>query len=187
MPASHVFVPGGGNTYIQIGTSSGAVLDFMSEFNDTPGAALGQATDIQPIGHRYPVEIVTPYGQQSGTITLTVWKKWEHDAWVSAFLYDINGNAFDTENPWSGYETSNGQATGEPVDLAEVLDAQRKLDNNIVVKKLELAANGKAYRAITYKGAVITNITPNGSVKGDTMSATTVITIKYTHIVTTIV
>ena len=186
MPASHVFVPGGGNTYVQIGTSSGVTLEFLSAFNDTPGTALGQATDIQPIGSRYPIEIVTPYGQQSGTITLTVWKTWKHDAWVSAFMYQ-NGTTFGDENPWNGYETSNGQATGEPVDLAEVLDAQRKLDNNIVVKKLEKASDGTDYRAISYQGAVITNIAPDGNVKNDTMTATTVITIKYTHIVTTTV
>ena len=184
MPATHVMVPGGGNTYIQIGTSTGITLEFMSAFNDQPGKTVGQATDIQPIGSAYPIEIATPYAQASGTITLTVWKTWKDDGWVSAFMYQ-NGTDFGDENPWSGYASAHGQAIGKPCDLREVLDAQRQLSNNIVVKKVEKASDGNDYRVVKYEGAVITDIAPDGNVKQDTMTSNCTITIKYTHIVTT--
>lgn len=184
MPVTHVRVLGGGNTYCMIGLNNGVKVGFNATVNDQPGRAVGQETEIQPIGSKYPIEIATPYAMGAGTLTISVYQTWGEDSWVSAFMYD-NGQDFGDENPWKGYNTAHGQETGRPVDLVEVMDAQRKLNHNIVVKTVELGADGTEARINTYQGCVISNIQQDNNIRNDTMTGQGTITFRYTHVVKT--
>lgn len=189
MPVTHVRVPGGGNTYIMMGLSGGKMVEFLSDFQDTAGRPNGNATEIQPIGHKYPVEIATPYSQKAGTLTLNVWETWGKDGWVSAFMYDTGQNAYnigDSNYPWKDYVSPTSGVERLPVDLYEVLDAQRKLTEYITVKKVELGASGQPVRIKTYVNAVIVDIQDNELVDQTTMEKKCTITIMYTNKITTV-
>lgn len=178
MPNTHVRVLGGGNTYVHIGIGKGTVVEFLSEFTDTPGQAVGRVEPIQPIGSPYPIEIATPYAQGAGQITMRVWGTWGSDGWVSAFQYE-NGVDHD-DSPWNGYQSRLNTLDGKPVDLKEVMEAQRKNGQFLTVKKFELGANGDVVRIKNYQGVVITNIQAGETIRNDTMTDTCQITMQYT-------
>ena len=184
MPQTHVRVPGGGNTYFHIGLKGSRKVEFLANYVDTSGTAISQATPIQPIGSVYPVEIATAYGQNMGTLTLTFWNTWGHDGWVSAFMYDNGQNTYsinDAEYPWRGYDSAGSGVTGIPVDLYEVLDAQRKLDEYITVRKFELGSNAEIVRGKSYEKAIITNIGDEERVANNTVESQCTVTINYTN------
>lgn len=189
---TNVRVLGGGNTYVKMGLpgSGGGIAQvvFLANVKDQPGRSVGTPVEIQPIGSRYPVEIPTPYAQGAGTLTLSVWQTWGKDGWVSAFM-SRGSDGLLTEgsaSPWSGYLSAHNSTTrNEPVDLVEVLDAQRKLPGNIIVKKYELGASGDVARVKSYEGAVITDIDAGESVQNDTMDNKVTITMKYRYVTVT--
>ena len=175
MPSTRVRVPGGGNTYFQIGkTGDGYRVDFLANYQDNMGQVVGQTTEIHPIGYRYPVEIATGYAQHAGRLTLTVYALWGEDGWVSAFKYQAG-----TTNQIDSGSYVWGDA-GDPIDLVHVLEAQRKLASPLVVKKFELGADGTTARIKTYNNAIITNIQQNESVRIDTMTVESQIEFMYT-------
>lgn len=190
MPNTHVRVLGGGNTYVTIGVFSkdngDYMLEFCSQFSDTPGNAVGSVQPIQPIGQRYPIEIATPYAQDAGTIEIQVWGTWGSDGWVSAFQ---TRDGQDTgASPWNPQNTSFRSSQGDdthptwPVDLVEVMEAQRKLndDATIVIRKWELGKTGDVVRVKEYEGVVISNINARESFQNNTMTQTCTITFRYT-------
>lgn len=180
MPNTHVRVLGGGNTLVYMGLEGNKVIEFLSSFQDNPGGPVGRTDPIQPVGAKYPIEIATPYAQGAGTLKIEVWGTWGSDGWVSAFQY-VSGKDHE-DSPWKGYHSEGNLLTeGQPVDLFEVLDAQRKLGNNIVVKKVEMGANGEPYRVKTYEGAVITDIQAGETVTNEKMTTTCTITMMYTR------
>ena len=182
MPNTHVRVVGGGNTLVYMGLEGNKTVEFLSQFQDNPGGSVGRAEAIQPVGAKYPIEIATPYAQGAGTLTIEVWGTWGSDGWVSAFQYRSGGDHDDS--PWKGYQSEGNLLTeGQPVDLYEVLDAQRKLgpDKYIKVYKVEMGQNGEPYRVKSYEGAVITDIQAGETVRNDTMTQTCRITMMYTR------
>lgn len=188
MATTHVRVPGGGNTYLQAGVGSIGDVEFLANFNDSPGGPVGRATAIHPIGSAYPIEIATPYAQDHGTLTLTVWSTWGTDGWVSAFLYtgiaqSGDGGTSKITSPWNGYVSPHG-FVGQPVDLREVFDAQRKLTGNksFVIKKFERGADGNTVRVKTYENCVIVDIGATEQVSNERMEQQVTITIWYTHV-----
>ena len=190
MGTTNVRVPGGGNTYIKMGLGSSAQVEFLARFNDQPGAAVGRATPIHPIGKPYPVEIATPYAQNAGQITITVWSTWGRDGWVSAFMrMDSTGEVADAQNsksPWANYTSPNNKDDKHaPVDLREVLEAQRKNKEPLVVHKMELGKNGRVARCKTYQNCVIVDIDARDDVTIDKMTQEVQITIMYTNVVVT--
>jgi hypothetical protein len=165
-----------------------AQVVFLASVRDQPGRAVGNITPIHPIGNRYPVEIPTPYAQGAGTLTLSVWQTWGKDGWVSAFMTRGSGGtlAQGGASPWTGYASAHNATTkSEPVDLVEVLDAQRKLTNNITVKKYELGSNGSVARVKTYENAVITDIDAGENIQNSTMENQVTITLMYTYVTVT--
>lgn len=165
-----------------------AQVVFLASVKDQPGRPVGNAVEIQPIGSKYPLEIPTPYAQGAGQLTLSVWQTWGKDGWVSAFMTrGSDGLLTDSSaSPWSGYSSAhNATAKSEPVDLVEVLDAQRKLNSNIIVKKYELGATGTVSRVKSYEGAVIIDIDAGETVQNNTMDNQVTITLKYTYVTVT--
>ena len=192
MPVGNVRVLGGGNTYIKMGIAEAnggiAQVVFLASVKDQPGRPVGNVTEIQPIGNRYPIEIPTPYAQGAGTLTLSVWQTWGKDGWVSAFMTRGTDGTLSQSgaSPWNGYASAhNATAKSEPVDLVEVLDAQRKLSSNISVKKYELGADGSVARVKSYEGAVISDIDESETVQNNTMDNQVTITLKYTYVTVT--
>lgn len=187
MGTTNVRVPGGGNTYIVMGFDGGTQVEFLSRFNDTPGDTMGRVTPIHPIGSPYPIEIATPYAQQAGNIVITVWSTWGRDGWVSAFM-KRSGNEMtsqDTKSPWSEWGRINNDVDHEPVDLREVLEAQRRSSKSLTVKKIERGKNGSVVRCKEYQNCVISSIDAKDNVSVDTMTQEVTITIMYTNIVVT--
>jgi len=190
MGTTNVRVPGGGNTYIKMGLGEGVNVEFLASFRDQPGGAVGRVTPIQPIGSPYPIEIATPYAQDAGQITITVWSTWGKDGWVSAFMRrsatgELTDNQ-DGKSPWANYTSKyNKDSIHEPVDLREVLEAQRQSDQPLVVEKIELGKNGQPVRSKKYQNCVITNIDAGDNVDISTMTQQVTITIMYTNIVVT--
>ena len=188
MATTHTRVLGGGNTYVEIGLSKTVKVEFLAQIQDTPGGALAQPEQIHPIGSPYPVEIATAYGQQAGTIVLSVWSTWGRDGWVSAFMTtDASGVSQDTTGIWDKFKSENAdnkgnQLDGYPVDLYEVLKAQRMNDGYIQVSKIEKGANGEDYRIKKYQGCVITNIEAPESIRNNTMTQEVRITMMYTNV-----
>lgn len=193
MPKTHVRVLGGGNTYVAIGLNGGTqVVEFLSNINDTPGRVQGQPEAIQGIGDKYPVEIATGYSQGMGTLVLSVWQTWGKDGWVSAFMTTgLDGNMSDTLGIWNEFMTrnanngGNNQLDGYPVDLVEVLEAQRMNPDFIEVRKFEKGADGNIARVKNYHGCVITDIQANENVNNQSMTNTVTITMNYTHVTVT--
>lgn len=190
MGTTNVRVPGGGNTYLKMGLGEGVNVEFLAEFRDQPGQPVGRATPIHPIGSPYPIEIATPYAQGAGQITVTVWSTWGKDGWVSAFMRrsatgELTDNQ-DSKSPWANYvSTYNKDSSHEPVDLREVLEAQRKNDLPFVVEKIELGKNGAPARSKKYQNCVITDIDASDQVTNERMEQRVSITIMYTNIVVT--
>lgn len=188
MGTTNVRVPGGGNTYIKMGLGSSVQVEFLARFNDQPGPTVGRATPIHPIGSPYPIEIATPYAQGVGTITITVWSTWGKDGWVSAFMRR-NGageltDAQDSKSPWANYESRfNKDDPHAPVDLREVLEAQRKNSQPLVVEKIELGKNGRVARCKSYQNCVITDIDARDDVSIEKMEQQVTITIQYTNVI----
>lgn len=190
MGTTNVRVPGGGNTYIKMGLGEGVNVEFLSRFTDEPGRVVGSTTPIHPIGSPYPVEIATGYAQGAGTITITVWSTWGKDGWVSAFMRrSANGDVTDNQDgksPWANYVSAyNKDSAHEPVDLREVLEAQRQNSTPLVVEKIELGKDGKPVRSKKYQNCVITDIGAREDVQINTMEQMVTITIMYTNVVVT--
>lgn len=182
MAVTKVRVPGGGNTFIEMafGSDQTTRVQFLARFNDTPGTAAGTVTPIHPIGYGYPIEIAAPYAQNMGTITLTVWARWGMDGWTSALK---------TTGLLDGYTSNHGHGGAEgntyPVDLYEVLEAQRRKSNYVSVHKVELGGDGNVARIKSYQGAVITNISQPEDITVTTMTVQTTITINYCYVTVT--
>lgn len=201
-----VRVPGGGNTYFKVylnkelangnltsyaaeGTNNNTYLEFLAQYTDTPGAAVSQAQEIHPIGSPYPVEIATAYAQHAGTLQLQFWQQWGEDGWYSAFAGIGNGTFYnDANNAESGFADSpygfaNATLSNEshrPVDLYQVLRAQRKNGGQIGVQKFELGGNGSLARIKTYWGAVITDIQqPENGISVSSMEVRCTVSIMY--------
>lgn len=190
MSQTQTRVPGGGNTYIRMGLTSTIKLEFLANYNDSPGKAVAQPEEIQPIGSPYPKEIATAYAQAAGTLTLKVWNTWGKDGWVSALMSSSDdGSLTDTTGIWDAFvsssSTSKGnQLDGYPVDVKEVLEAQRMNSDSITVQKIEKNAAGDDFRIKNYVGAVITDIDATENVNNSSMPRDTqvTITIKYTNV-----
>ncbi len=181
MPKTHVRVIGGGNTYVRIGLNSGEKVEFIASLSDTPGRINGQPVAIQGIGDKHPVEIATGYSMGAGTLTLKVWETWGEDGWVSAFK-STQGSDNDI---WKRF-VDKGQGHGEsgyPIDLVEVLDAQRLNPDYIFVAKVELGADGSPIRTKIYQGCVITDVDAKEDVDNNKMDKQITITMMYTHVV----
>lgn len=173
MAQSQVRVPGGGNTYLVAG-SGNTKIEFLAEFSDTPGRPVGNVTQIIPIGNGYPQDIVTPYVQGMGTLTLTVWSQWGRDGWVSALEHT---------DVFSGYTSQLGGGTGVPVDLREVFEAQRQSSSGeLNIVKVELGGDGNPVRAKKYIGCVISDISANEQIRQDVMEQKVTVTINYRHV-----
>lgn len=199
MPTTNVKVLGGGNTYVRIGlapnetgqtaseneASSTGNVEFLAQIVDTPGGPLAQPEQIQPIGSPYPVEIATAYGQQAGTLQLTVWAKWAEDGWVSAFRTKGSGKTKDgIPSIWNAFATQSknadmGSSDRVPVDLYEILRGQRLNDAPIQIVKVERDAKGNPARMKWYEGCVITNVDAQERVTQQAMSQQVVITVMY--------
>jgi hypothetical protein len=181
MPQSRVRVPGGGNPYIVVGTG-GYNIELLAEFSDTPGRPVGSFQSIQPIGYRYPIEIVTPYAQGAGTLTLRFWEEWGKDGWVSGFSRDgsiVEGGPW--LNSWTAADGSSMDA-GRPIDFVQVMEAQRKNGEHCIVKKVELGGDGEVARVKVYENCVITDVTStSASVRNDTMDSQCTVTMQYTR------
>lgn len=171
MTTTQVRVPGGGNTYICVGEGDNKV-EFLSSISDTPGSAVGNPTTIHPIGSKYPVEIATGYAQGAGTLRLEVWQLWGKDGWVTVF---------GPSGIFEGYSPANNTYSNDPIDLVQVLEAQRQANAPVVIKKVELGADGNIARIINYKNAVITNIGAQENVRIETMERKVTIDVMYTH------
>lgn len=180
MATTQVRVPGGGNTFMVMGTGKqGVRVAFLANVNDQPGRSVGNATAIHPIGSAYPVEIATPFAQGMGTLTLTVWSQWGKDGWVSAYANDI------TKAPWANYNGPHGDIKGQPVDLREVLEAQRKSlgqDGYILCQKYERGRDTSIVRVKNYEKAVITDIDATDNVSIETMEQRVRITLNYAYV-----
>lgn len=201
-----VRVPGGGNTYFKAylnrsltdtltsyatpGITGGdAYLEFLAQYTDNPGAAVSQAQEIHPIGSPYPVEIATPYAQHAGTLQLQFWQQWGEDGWYSAFANVENGTFYkDANNAESGFADSPygfAKATlsneaNRPVDLYQVLRAQRKNGGQIGIQKFELGGDGSLARVKTYWGAVITDVQqPESGISVSSMEVRCTVSIMY--------
>ena len=172
MAATNVRVVGGGNTLVVVGSGEDAVK-FISQLQDNPGRANANPVAIQGIGDKYPVEIATAYAQKEGTLTLTVWERWGVDGWTS--LFEDSG-IFDN------YTSDMNSASKYPVDLVEVLDAQRKSNTDLKIRKIERGADGNTVRVKTYLNPVITDIDASESVRNEDMVKTVKITVMYTNI-----
>lgn len=186
MARTHVRVTGGGNTYVKIGLNKTKKVEFLAQINDRPGSALANPVPIQPIGSPYPVEIATAYGQGAGTLTLQVWSTWEQDGWVSAFMSNDDDASVDVWDKFRSVRDSNS-GNGYPVDLYEVLRAQRLNDTYIQVEKIEKNSKGEDYRVKSYQGCVITDIDASENVQNNSMDKQVTITMMYTHVITTYV
>ena len=193
MPKTHVRVLGGGNTYVTVGLNNGStIVEFLAQIQDQPGSVNGRPTPIQGIGDKYPVEIATGYSQGAGQLTLQVWQTWGKDGWVSAFMTtDAEGKMSDAVGLWDAFrnknannEGSNG-SNGYPVDVVEVLEAQRLNTDFIQVCKFEKGADGSIVRVKNYHGCVITDIQMNETVRNETMDNPVTITMMYTHFTVT--
>lgn len=180
MPQSTVRVPGGGNTYVVIGTDN-YNIELLAEFTDTPGRLLGNFEDIIPIGYRHPLEIVTPYSQTSGTISLVFWEQWGEDGWVSGFMH--NGSIIPG-GPWLNDYNPGDASTlglGKPIDLVQVMEAQRENPDYITVKKVELGADGSVARVKVYNKCVISDINVGSNrITQTLMTSQCTVTMKYT-------
>lgn len=193
MPTTHAKVLGGGNTYVKIGLNGNTRnVEFLAQITDTPGGPLAPPEQIQPIGSPYPVEIATAYGQNAGQIQLSVWATWGRDGWVSAFLSAAEGERSGSiPEVWSNYNSKVSSADkhnkqeGVPVDLYEVLKAQRLNNVPITVYKVERGANGAPVRFKSYQNCVITNIDAQERVTAQAMSQQVVITMMYTSVIVT--
>lgn len=188
MPTTHVRVPGGGNTYVRMGLTSTIKVEFMANVNDQPGAVVGSPEQIQPIGATHPIEIATGYAMAAGTLTIKVWPTWGKDGWVSAFMTtNSDGSLADTTGIWDNFisgATGNNSLDHYPVDLYEVLEAQRMNNDYLTVQKVEKDASGDDYRIKNYKGCVITQIDAGENINNAAMPASiqTTITVMYTHV-----
>ena len=192
MPKTHVRVLGGGNTYVKVGLNDLYTVEFLATLNDSPGRVKGGPVDIQGIGDKYPVEIATGYSQESGTLTLDVWQTWGRDGWVSAFMKtNPDGSMSDEIGLWNQFREknndngSNNQLDGYPVDLVEVLEAQRLNPDFIEVCKFEKGADGSIAHVKNYHGCVITDIRSDEQITNDKMDGKVTITMKYTHVTVT--
>ena len=201
-----VRVPGGGNTYFKVylneslannnltsyavnGANNSTYLEFLAQYTDTPGTAVSQAQEIHPIGSPYPVEIATAYAQHAGTLQLQFWQQWGEDGWYSAFAAVNNGTFYkDANNAESGFADSPygfAKATlsnepHRPVDLYQVLRAQRKNGGQIGIQKFELGGDGSLARVKTYWGAVITDIQqPENGISVSSMEVRCTVSIMY--------
>lgn len=178
MAKTQVRVVGGGNTYVTVGNGDSRV-SFIAQLQDQPGRIAAQPVPIQGIGDRYPVEIATAYAQGAGTLTLTVWERWGKDGWISAF---------ENDDIFSNYTSEVAKGSGfasYPADLVEVLDAQRKNDSYISIKKVEKGADGNTIRIKSYNNAVITDIDASENVSNESMEKKVKITVMYTNITIT--
>lgn len=201
-----VRVPGGGNTYFRVylnkeladdnltsyavtGANNSTYLEFLAQYTDTPGTAVSQAQEIHPIGSPYPVEIATAYAQHAGTLQLQFWQQWGEDGWYSAFAGIDDGKFYqDANNAESGFadspygfaKTTLSNNPNMPVDLYQVLRAQRKNGGQIGVQKFELGGNGSLARIKTYWGAVITDIQqPENGISVSSMEVRCTVSIMY--------
>ena len=186
MATTQVRVPGGGNTFMVMGTNTGVRVAFLANVNDTPGRSVGSPTPIHPVGSAYPVEIATPFAQGMGTLVLTVWAQWGTDGWVSAFAND----KAKTDSPWNKYSSKHGEnlegtKVGVPCDLREVLEAQRETlgdSGYLKVQKYERGRNGNVVRVKSYEKCVITDIDATDNVSVETMEQRTRITMNYAYV-----
>lgn len=193
MPKTHVRVLGGGNTYVTVGLDGGnTIVEFLARLQDQPGRVNGGPVEIQGIGDKYPVEIATGYSQKAGTLTLEVWQTWGKDGWVSAFMTTgIDGSMSDSVGIWDAFRnknannSGNNQLDGYPVDLVEVLEAQRLNPSFIEVCKFEKGADGSIARVKNYHGCVITGIQADETVQNETMENRVRIDMMYTHVTVT--
>lgn len=201
-----VRVPGGGNTYFKVylnkelangnltsyyrsGADNSTYLEFLAQYTDTPGTAVSQAQEIHPIGSPYPVEIATAYAQHAGTLQLQFWQQWGEDGWYSAFAGIGNGTFYQNANnadsgfadsPYGFATTTLSNEPNKPVDLYQVLRAQRKNGGQIGVQKFELGGNGSLARIKTYWGAVITDIQqPENGISVSSMEVRCTVSIMY--------
>ena len=200
-------VPGGGNTFFRAGifangstvpdvgginalSNVNSYLEFMSDYTDNPGQASANAQPIHPIGSPYPVEIAAAYSQGMGSLQLRFWQLWGEDGWVSALqstgLYDSE-NLSNLESSYnaSPYGAAHAQLVNRektPVDLYQVLRAQRKAGGTIALQKFELGGNGEVARIKTYHGAIITNIQqPEQGITVSSMTVMCTVTINYCY------
>ena len=178
MATSIVRASGGGNTFLTISANGGTDEDIqlVAEFNDTPGRVVSGPVSIHPIGYEHPMEIVTGYAQEAGSITVNVWAVWGKDAWVDPFA-----ELWTAVDSTRAYVNSDNFIDGKPTNLMGVLQAQRA-NGSFTLKKWELAANGHDIaRVRVYENCVITDINAAETVRNDSLESIVSMTIMYTH------
>ena len=142
----------------------GSPIDWISDFRDSGQPALGQPMDVMTINDVRPRGIITPQAVQSGTLQFTTYGLNDEGVWGSIF----NGLF------------KNAQ------DLVDIFRQQLE-QGSIQISWITLDVTGRATKAYTYDGLVVTDaqrqiVVDNKGAK----QATQNFVCKYTRVITTV-
>jgi len=157
----------------------GSPILYARQISHQSPAPVGPGTvPIHPMDTPYPVELVTPQATSMGTLTLE--------------LYELYGS-----NVWerlAGYlNTSPGNETSGPVDLAGIFDNVARLGTPInIIKYIKppnravglnpAVGNALGYYTEEYRNCVISQLQDGETIEVGTMEVLKQIVVNYTHL-----
>lgn len=154
MPYSRVRVVGSGFTSFNY---NGQPLAWLTELRDGGQRPAVRPEAITPLGHRYPIEIVTPRYLEMGSLTMTIQELWNEPVW-----WQLQGMA-GTQN------------------IVDVFDRLAAEPSEVTCTLIIKPPGSNVWRGKVYHGVVITDIDDSETVTIGTLQIGKTITAAYTH------
>lgn len=139
----------------------GKVVGFCRQMSHTSPSPVGQATPIQPLDERHPIEIVTPAAVSMGQITLEIYELYGRKVWDSLINLAGSNDLVDIF-----LSVAN---TPTPIDLVKY------------IKPPEKGTGVKSYTEI-YHNTVITNVLDGEQIEVGTMELRKQVQLGYTNV-----
>lgn len=155
MPQPQVRVVGSGFTALFYNQQP---IAWLESFVDSGQRPLGQpAQSVHQLDVPHPVEIVTNYVLDSGTITASIRETWSKNVWEHL----------------AGLEGTH--------DILDVFERLRQSPDRVTCHSVIQPPNGRPPRGKIYHGCVVTSIDDSDTVRIGELSVAKNITITYTH------
>jgi hypothetical protein len=135
---------------------AGQSIAYLEQVQDSGQSPVAQVQAVHPLGHRHPVEFVTPRAINFGTLTLSIRELWHEEIW----------------------EQMVGLAGAH--DIVEVFQRLAEQQDYVTCSKIITPPSGVKYGK-TYHRCVITDISDGETFDIATLSVPKTITVAYTH------
>ena len=135
---------------------AGKNIAYLEVVRDSGQAPVAQVQAVHPLGHRHPIEFVTPRAVDYGTLVLSIRELWNEEIWEQ--MVGLTGAK----------------------DIVDVFQRLAEQDNYVTCSKIITPPSGPKYGK-TYHRCVISNISDGEEFSISSMSVPKTITIAYTH------